>query len=134
MLFATPSLALDKIADWRWPHFAATELACNCAGRYCTGRYWHDPAFLDALEDLRARAGHRPLIISSGHRCAQWNAAVGGAPRSLHKTIAADILLSGHDRERLEAAARAAGFTGIGLAARFIHLDRRARPARWTYA
>lgn len=134
MLFASPSSAMGAIPDWRWPHFAVSELACRCAGRYCHGEYWHEQDFLDALEELRARAGHIPLLITSGHRCAQWNAAVGGAARSLHKTIAVDIALAGHEPGRLEAAALATGFTGIGLANRFIHLDRRARPARWTYS
>ena len=134
MLFASPSHALGALQGWRWPHFTVSELACRCAGRFCDGAYWHDPGFLDALEDLRARAGHRPLVITSGHRCALWNAAVGGAPRSMHRTLAVDIALRGREPARLEAAARAAGFTGIGLAGGFIHLDRRARPARWTYS
>lgn len=100
---------------------------------FCEGEYWHDPAFLDALEDLRAKAGHRPLVITSAHRCPQWNAAVGGAPLSQHKTLAVDIALAGQDRFRLLSAARAAGFTGFGLARSFIHLDTRPSPARWFY-
>ncbi|MEM8921607.1 MAG: D-Ala-D-Ala carboxypeptidase family metallohydrolase, partial [Pseudomonadota bacterium] len=77
-------------APWdsaRWPHFHQAELACRCS-RFCGGEYWHDPDFLDALERLRALVG-KPLVINSGHRCAQWNAAVGGAPLSMHKSIAA---------------------------------------------
>lgn len=124
------SRALNKA--WRWPHFSVPELACRCDGRFCSGEYWHDAEFLDALEMLRARMD-RPLRVTSGHRCAQWNAAVGGAPRSMHKTIAVDISLSGHDRFLLLAGAEALGFTGIGLANTFIHLDRREAPARWYY-
>lgn len=116
----------------RWPNFSPQELACRCGGRFCDGEYWDDAAFLDALQALRAAMG-APLIIRSGHRCAQWNAAVGGAPLSQHKTIAVDIGLEGHDRARLLAAAIDGGFTGIGLARGFMHLDRRARPARWFY-
>jgi len=108
------------------------ELACRCAGRYCDGDYWHDPAFLDGLEALRA-AMNAPLRIDSGHRCAQWNAAIGGAPASMHLRIATDIALDGHDRPLILRAALQAGFTGIGLAVSFIHLDRRARPARWFF-
>lgn len=117
---------------WRWPHFSVAELACRCGGRFCNGEYWHDAGFLDALEALRAEAG-RPLIITSGHRCAQWNAAVGGAPRSQHKQLAVDIALRGHDRHALRAEAERLGFTGVGLARTFLHLDRRARPVRWVY-
>ena len=87
---------------WRWPHFSIAELACRCGGRFCGGEYWHDPAFLDELEQVRADMG-APLVITSGHRCA------------------------------LVAAAERAGFTGFGLARSFLHIDRRARPARWFY-
>jgi len=132
-LFPSVSAAEAAIGgDWCWPHFTITELACRCAGRFCRGEYWHDPAFLDALEALRREVG-RVLIITSGHRCDQWNAAIGGAPRSQHKQIAADIWLSGHDRHALLSSAEAAGFTGIGRGKTFIHLDRRAVPARWYY-
>ncbi len=133
MLFETPHSAKAKLSPtWRWPHFAIFELACRCAGRFCAGEYWHDEDFLDGLEALRQDVG-RPLIVTSGHRCAQWNAAVGGAALSRHKTIAVDVSLNGQDREALRAAALRHGFTGIGLARSFIHLDRRATPAQWYY-
>lgn len=132
MLFADTSDALSHILHWRWPHFRVGELACHCGGRFCAGEYWHDPAFLDALEALRTQAG-KALFITSGHRCALWNAAVGGAPASQHKRLAVDIALAGHDRHALLEAAISLGFTGLGLARTFLHLDRRARPARWFY-
>lgn len=133
MLYPTAEAALEALTDWRWPHFSPAEFACRCRGRYCTGRYWHDPGFLDALEALRAEAGHRPLSINSGHRCDLWNAAIGGAPLSRHRRIAADIALKGHNRRRLLRAAIACGFTGLGLGRTFLHLDRRACPSRWYY-
>lgn len=117
---------------WRWPHFSISELACRCSGCFCDGAYWHDPDFLDALEALREDVGG-PLVINSGHRCAQWNAAVGGAPLSRHKRIAVDISLAGHDRFSLRDFARKHSFLGQGLARTFIHLDRRERPAVWYY-
>ena len=119
-------------ATWQWPHFSIPELSCRC-GRYCAGAYWHDGAFLTALEALRASLS-RPLIINSGHRCRRWNAAVGGAARSRHRTIAVDIDLTDQDRFAVKAAARALGFNGIGLGRNFIHLDRRSKPAEWFYA
>ena len=119
-------------AGWRWPHFTPQELACRCGGRYCAGEYWHSPDFLNALEALRAEAG-RPLVINSGHRCQVWNTYVGGARFSMHRSIAADIALAGHDRHALLAAAERQGFTGLGLGKTFLHLDRRAKPARWFY-
>ena len=128
----TASARRKLTPSWRWPHFTMTELACRCAGRYCDADYWHDPAFLDGLEALRTAMG-APLVVNSGHRCAQWNAAVGGAPASMHLRVAADIRLAGHDRQLMLRAAMQAGFTGLGLAKTFIHLDQRTRPARWFY-
>ncbi len=119
-------------AGWRWPHFSIAELACRCGGRFCGGEDWQGAAFRDGLEQMRANMG-APLFITSGHRCAGWNAAVDGAPLSMHKQLAADIRLAGHDRFALLSAAERAGFAGFGLARSFLHIDRRARPARWFY-
>lgn len=133
MLFANlteAELALGEM--WRWPHFSMAELACRCGGRFCQTEYFHDAEFLDSLEALRAETG-RALIINSGHRCGQWNAAVGGAPKSRHKQIAVDISLIAQDRFGLRDNAVTLGFTGIGMARTFLHLDRRPRPARWFY-
>ena len=129
-LYASPP---PRGEGWRWANFSPAELACRCAGRFCDGEYYHDPDFLDGLQGLRDRAG-RPIRITSGRRCAQWNAAVGGAPLSQHRlTLAVDIALAGHDRHALAREAERLGFTGIGYAVSFLHLDRRARPARWFY-
>ncbi|MEL6472860.1 MAG: D-Ala-D-Ala carboxypeptidase family metallohydrolase [Pseudomonadota bacterium] len=133
MLFETKQAAQTALGEtWRWPNFTIAELACRCRGQYCGGRYWHDPDFLDALQALRSDIG-KPLRLTSGHRCSGWNAAVGGAEQSRHKTIAVDIALYGHDRFALLNAAEGHGFTGIGLTRSFIHLDRREHPARWYY-
>jgi len=121
-----------SVAGWRWPHFYPLERACKCISNGCRGEYWHDPAFLDGLEALR-KIMRRPFRINSGHRCSVRNAVAGGAPRSFHRRIAADISLSGHDRHRFFRAAEKCGFTGVGRGRTFIHLDRRAIPATWTY-
>ena len=127
-----PSFILFDHRQWRWPHFSPRELACRCAGRHCDGEYWHDPEFLDSLEALRSACGGA-LIVNSGHRCPGWNAEVGGAAKSCHLEIAVDISLRNHDRHLILAKAQTLGFTGIGLGENFIHLDRRANPARWFY-
>jgi hypothetical protein len=114
-------------AHWPWPHFTPKELACPCCGEVCL---WPEP--LDAIERLRV-AMAVPLRIDSGHRCALHNARVGGAPLSLHKRLAFDVSLSGHDCGKLFGAARAAGFRGFGFGRTFLHLDTRARPAHWFY-
>lgn len=75
------------------PHFSAMEFRCSC-GR-CTPVL---PAkiLLAGLEALRAVVG-RPVIITSGHRCAAYNATVKNAvPNSRHITgRAADIVIRG---------------------------------------
>ncbi|HYF21867.1 MAG TPA: D-Ala-D-Ala carboxypeptidase family metallohydrolase [Caulobacteraceae bacterium] len=139
MLYAT----IDDLPreGWRWRHFRPQELACRCGGRFCRGEYFHDPAFLDAMDALREAAG-RPVSINSGRRCPQHNAAVGGAPLSMHaRTIAADVVVAGWDDEakrRLLESAYALGFGGLGFGRSFFHLDRRplkptGRPAEWDY-
>jgi hypothetical protein len=116
---------------WRWPHFSARELSCQCDGRHCGGEYFHDADFLDALERLRAAVGST-LRVNSGRRCALHNAAVGGAALSQHKVgIASDIALAGHDPVALARAAVVAGFKGLGFGRSFLHLDARVRPPGW---
>ena len=117
----------DFAGPWPWPNFLPRELACRCGGRFCGGEYWHDARFLDVLQRLRDALG-APVRITSAHRCGLWNAHVGGAPRSEHKTIAADIGLAGHEPARLFSAARDAGFGSFGLYRSFIHAD--LRPGR----
>lgn len=133
MLYPSTQAAKAALsAHWRWPHFSVAELACRCGGRFCKSEYCHDSDFLNALEALRETVG-RPLIVNSGHRCAQWNARVGGAPHSFHKHMAVDLSLIAQDRFSLRDGAIALGFNGIGMARTFLHLDRRPRPARWFY-
>ena len=135
MLYASPRDVART--GWRWPHFAPGELACRCAGRGCAGEYFHEPRLLDALEQLRADVD-RPLRINSGRRCRLHNAAVGGAPLSMHRLrVAVDVSVAGwgdEARRRLLRTARTLGFGGFGYARSFLHLDLRARPAEWDYA
>lgn len=119
-----------RVAPWdasRWPRFTAAELACHHCGEVCI---W--PEALDAITRLRV-AMKAPLVINSGHRCAIHNAAIGGAPLSLHKQLAFDVALGHHDPAQLAHAAHQSGFRGFGFGNNFLHLDTRARPARWFY-
>lgn len=117
----------------RWPNFKPHEFACKCGGRFCQGEFWYDETFFDALQALREDVG-KSIWITSGHRCNLWNAAVGGAPMSMHKQIAVDVSLGNHpDRWTLLAKARRHGFNGIGKGRTFLHLDRRTVPATWDY-
>lgn len=71
-------------SDGSTPHFARNEFACDCGGATCDGF----PAemcleLLLKLEALR-NALNVPVIITSGLRCPERNAAVGGVPQSQH--------------------------------------------------
>lgn len=106
--------------EWRWPHFSPQELACRGTGRLCV-----DEDALDRLEDLRAAVG-RPIIVNSAYRSPEHNRAVGGAPSSQHlQARAYDCRMDNHDPAEFIAAARLAGFRGIGTYPRqgFIHVD-----------
>lgn len=117
----------------RWPNFSAFELSCKCGGKYCNHTYWHDPEFLDKLQAMRTEIGD-VFEISSGHRCHEHNQYIKGALHSKHLKIAADITLHRHDRKKMFEAARKVGFTGIGLAKSFIHVDNREGPLTlWDY-
>ncbi len=125
-------LNVDRLdlTGWRWPHFSARELSCDCR-RHCKGEYYHDVAFLDALEALRALVG--PIKINSARRCKGHNRAVGGARSSMHmRTLAADIAIGTHKRGDLARGALKAGFRGIGYGRTFLHVDLGVRRA-WTY-
>lgn len=136
MLFKSVSEFRAAGLPWRWPNFTPEELACKCNGRHCGGEYYHDPNFLDLLQALRIRWG-APLIVNSGHRCVAHNKAVGGAKNSRHIFIAADIRTTGYDlaeRRQLYALATAVGFTGIGRAKTFLHVDNRpGKLTEWFY-
>lgn len=88
-----------------------------------------DAGFLEELEEVRRRLG-KPLIISSGYRCPEYNNKVSSTsfngPHTTGKAI--DILCRGGNTRALLRIALAMNFPGIGLnqkgAGRFIHLDR----------
>ena len=105
---------------WRWPDFSPAEIACRGTGRLLVNE--------DALGRLQAlrTALDRPMIVNSAYRSPEHNARVGGAQKSQHLQGAAfDISMANHDPAEFIAAAREAGFRGIGTYPRsiFIHID-----------
>lgn len=116
-------LMLSDAVEWdygRWPNFAPRELACTC--RACGGEIYYDEQAQDAIQTVRNLVG-RPIKINSGHRCIAHNRLVGGVTQSQHLTIAFDVDLDGHDKEKLLTAAIRAGFTGLGFYITFMHMD-----------
>jgi uncharacterized protein YcbK (DUF882 family) len=87
---------------------------------------------MDALQDLREAWG-KPIIITSGHRCAAHNNSVGGAMHSRHMLIAFDCVCPAEDQARFVRMALDAGFTGIGRypGKGFVHLDTGPTRAWW---
>lgn len=114
----------------RWPNFSEKEVSCPHCGELNLDAVAIDA--LDRLQRLRNMMGE-PLRIMSGHRCAEHNAAVGGAPNSMHLKMAFDIAIEGHDRLDLYSAARAVGFNGFGFMDNGLHVDRRPIAAHWDY-
>ncbi len=74
----------------------------------------------------------RKVVLSSGYRDPEHNAAVGGQDQSYHmRCMAADIFIPGVDKSRLIAfALRNGGVGGLGCypGRTFIHVDVRDRP------
>lgn len=101
-------------------NFSRFEFACRCG----CGLAVPTPELIERLQATRDIAGIQ-LIISSGHRCVRHNAAVKGALVSAHLTGAAvDVRAeTGSARWTIVRAAIQAGFTRIGIARTFIHLD-----------
>jgi hypothetical protein len=63
---------------WPFVHFVPEEFACKCCGLMVV-----DFNLLQMVEDVRTELGV-PFVITSGTRCENHNAEVGGARASAH--------------------------------------------------
>lgn len=83
-----------------------------------------DANFLAKLDEAREYA-NIPFVINSAFRTPEHNKAVGGSPNSSHlKGLAVDIRCnSSRNRSIILDALIAVGFTRIGIAKTFIHVD-----------
>lgn len=66
--------------EWNFPHFTQSEFACKCGCGFDDINY----KLVEILENIRSHFGDRPVIITSGCRCAKHNAEVGGVQGSRH--------------------------------------------------
>lgn len=101
-------------------NFSLREFQCPC----CHAVMLH-PKLAASLQKLREAWG-KPLIVTSGYRCARRNAEVGGVARSRHMHgLAADVAVPRAEQEEFHALAREAGFYKILLypARNFVHLE-----------
>lgn len=77
----------------------------------------------EALEEVRAKLGERPIIITSGYRTVEHNRSVGGVRNSTHtKGMAADIAVVGLTPRQVQ---QRLGWWigGMGCYETFTHLD-----------
>mgnify|MGYP000044741057 FL=1 len=114
-------------------YFKAKEFQCKC-GCNTNGI---EQSFVDKLTQAREIAGI-PFVITSGYRCAEHNKAVGGVAGSAHTTgWAVDISAgTGEQKFKIVKALIDAGFTRIGVAKTFIHVDMdstKPSPTIWLY-
>jgi uncharacterized protein YcbK (DUF882 family) len=120
-------------------YFMPSEFYCKCKRKNCSGktRLIH-PDLSDKLERLRALYA-APIIISSGLRCAEHNAEVGGAPDSSHVLgLAADIRCTNSVTryELINLSMTHSLFSRIGISDMFLHLDcdpQKAGDVIWLY-
>ncbi len=117
-------------------HFKPSEFACKC-GQCDGGAERMDYDLLKMLDQAREEAGV-PFKITSGYRCAEHNAAVGGVKDSAHVYgFAVDIAaLSSPARYAVVRALLMLGARRVGIADTFVHVDvDDAKPDRvmWTY-
>ena len=130
-----PVVALDlDFSRHLATNFTLSEFACKCG----CGAVSVSPKFgelVARLQMLREKVG--PVHITSGYRCAKYDAKVGtssGPGQGPHTTgTAADIYVSGMTVDKLAAEAKAVGFTGIGIyrGLAFVHVDLRQPAGEW---
>jgi len=91
--------------------------------------------FLHKIDQLRYMCGF-PFVITSGYRSADHPIeAKKETPGTHAQGIAADIkVTNGAEKYKILQHAMALGFTGIGIADSFVHVDiRKTTPVIWTY-
>ena len=113
-------------------YFTDKEIECPCCGLNNA-----DQRTLVKLDNARIKAGI-PFTITSGCRCEDHNKAVDGSKESSHlRGLAFDIRTNdSHSRSIIIQALLHAGFTRIGVAKGFIHVDNdftKVQEVIWTY-
>ena len=100
-----------------------------------TGENKMDPEFIRKLDELRAACGW-PFVVTSGYRYPTHSIEVKkGIPGTHTQGIAADIKVTG-GVQRMDIVQKAMdlGFSGIGVAKGFVHVDTRTTiPVLWVY-
>lgn len=110
-------------------HFKLSEFSCPCCKRVML-----HSKLLAKLMELR-KILERPIYITSGYRCPEYNQKIGGVVNSYHCIgLAADIQVKDISLIDLLGHAEEIDFTGIGFYEKknFLHLDvRPTKRTRW---
>ncbi len=117
-------------------HFDTDEpkVACSCGCGFGGKVDDTDPRLWEALEDLRAHFGGKPVTINSCCRCKAYNRSVGSSDTSQHcNGTAADLVVSGVSPTQVANYFEATfpNAHGIGRYSTFTHFDTRRNKARW---
>jgi uncharacterized protein YcbK (DUF882 family) len=111
-------------------HFNRSEFACKCGCGFNTV----DAELICCLEFIRDGLPGSRIVITSGCRCSEHNAKVGGSPNSQHlRGKAADFIVTGYHEDDV------ANFIelwwkdryGVGRYNGRTHLDVRDGKSRW---
>lgn len=100
-----------------------------------TGENEMDEDFLQSLDYLRELCGF-PFVITSGYRSPNHSIEKAKTTPGTHaQGVAVDIKVdNGAQRMRVVEEAINIGFSGIGVAKGFVHVDaRKTTPVMWTY-
>lgn len=120
-------------------NFRSSEFDCSCG--VCQETLV-DEDLIAKLEAFRSQVGS-PLKINSGYRCRNKQDELrasgyetSAGPSTHEAGRAADVVRAdaGSTGLELEAAARAAGFSSVGVAHNWVHVDLRPGYRRWQYA
>lgn len=106
--------------------FRDEEFRCPCRRPECDAPIGPHRLLGIYLDEIRERWG-RALIVSSGNRCADHNARVGGVDGSEHVQpggcLGADVACwTSRDRALLLDAVRHSGITRVGVYRRHLHI------------
>jgi len=113
-------------------YFTEKELSCpHCGLNNITDE------LIDKLTEARDIYG-KAIVINSGTRCQEHNATLGSKPTSSHTNgTAVDIrVTASSDRSKLLVVLLALGFSRIGIASSFLHVDldeNKAKNVIWVY-
>ena len=113
-----------------YKHFNISEFRCR-ETQQCEMK----PEFIHMLDELRERCNF-PFAITSGYRATTHSIEIRKSHPGTHtEGIAADIAVAnGHERMLIVKEALHMGFSGIGVAKSFVHVDiRTTTPVMWVY-